>query len=766
MNRLITRLGIFIENHSLLVIILSLALIVPSIFGALQIETKTGYDTFVSTDSKVYQDFQRFNQDFSSEVVIILMSGDDLNQLLQLANMASMDSLEIQMNQYDEVVTAIGPAFVIKQAAGVTELPDNVAMIQTIVLDPDTEQPRREFEQIFPDNEHALIAVTLDGNLSTDEKKEVIEEIKDDIAGADLDGINIIVTGIPVLHTSMVASLGTDLRNMLLLSIGMMLLILVLTFSIRGFFAWRWLPLGTVLIAIIYTFGAMGVISIPITMMTMAAFPILIGLGVDYSIQFHNRYEEEAKRGETRLVIASATHIGKTIGIAIIAACLGFIAMFFSPVPMVQDFALTLIIGVVICYLLSVFFYLAVLDRRSRPVGIKDEINKNMKSKKNGVNLIDKGLGRLAPWVIKNPVIILPVAILLFVGGMVADHHIETQTDVMKYLSDDLQTVKDLRTAEEVLGGVNHANLFIEAEDITDPDILNWMVTLQQVIDIDQSAIVVRSNSVADLVIQATGGTIPQDSETIKGILDGVPALSKRNLVTSNYTRANIVLTLKNQTVDEVKPLKEHLTGYVVNPPDGVEVTVTGHSIFGIDLFNALSSGRIEMTLIGIALVFAGLFLLFKFNIYRVLLAVLPLGLILGWSSGIMYLLGVDFTIMSATLGALILGIGAEYTILLIMRYYEERHKGEAVDEAMTIAITRIGRAVIASGLTTIGGFAALMIALHFPAIQSFGIVTMVNVFFAMVSTLFVLPALIVLVDRWLERRQRRRVQEVAEHIQ
>jgi hypothetical protein len=25
----------------------------------------------------------------------------------------------------------------------------------------------------------------------------------------------------------------------------------------------------------------------------MAAFPILIGLGIDYSIQFHNRYEEE-----------------------------------------------------------------------------------------------------------------------------------------------------------------------------------------------------------------------------------------------------------------------------------------------------------------------------------------------------------------------------------------------------------------------------------------------------------------------------------------
>jgi len=798
MNRILSRLAIFIKNHSLLVIIFSLALIVPAIFGALQYEMRTEYDTFVSTDSEVYQNFERFNQDFSSEVIIILMSksdsnqqpqpniatmtsmsGNNLDQLLQPDNISTMESLEIQMNGYDEVVTAVGPAFLIKQAvaqqSGVPVLPDNIVMIQAIVLD-DSGHVRCEFEQVFPDNEHALIAVTIDGGLSTDEKKALIEDIQDDIAKADLDGIDTIVTGIPVIHTSMVGSLSTDLRNMLLLSIGMMFLILLLTFSVRGFFVWRWLPLGVVLIGIIYTFGAMGILSIPITMFSMAVFPILVGLGVDYSIEFHNRYDEEDRRGETTPIVASVTHIGKTIGIALITSILGFTAMFFSPVPAIHDFALTLIIGVVASYLLSVFLYLAILDRRRRRTGVKSKNSKNIKPKKSGMNVIDKGLGRLAPWVIKHPVIILPVAIALCVGGIIADPHIKTQTDSMQYLSDDLQPIQDLHTAEEVLGGVNHANLFIEAEDITNPDILNWMADLQQYIDEEQSDIVVCSQSVTDLVMQAAMQIqstdvlkIPQDSEMTKYILGEMPVLSTRNLITDDYTAANIVLTLKNQTVDDVKPLRAQLAGYVTDPPeglaeppDGLEATVTGQAVFIIELYDALTTGRMQMTLIGIALVFAALFLFFRFNIYRALLAIIPLVLIVGWLSGMTYLLGVEFTVISATLGALIIGLGADYTVLLIMRYYEERRKGEEVEAAITTAITRIGRSVIASGFTTIGGFSALLIAFDFPVIQSFGIVTTITVFFAMVSTLFVLPALIVLIDRW---RERRKLQEVAEPV-
>ena len=43
----------------------------------------------------------------------------------------------------------------------------------------------------------------------------------------------------------------------------------------------------------------MGWLNISLSVVSMAVFPILIGLGIDYGIQFHNRYDEETFRNKT-----------------------------------------------------------------------------------------------------------------------------------------------------------------------------------------------------------------------------------------------------------------------------------------------------------------------------------------------------------------------------------------------------------------------------------------------------------------------------------
>jgi hypothetical protein len=56
-------------------------------------------------------------------------------------------------------------------------------------------------------------------------------------------------------------------------------------------------------------------------------------------------------------------------------------------------------------------------------------------------------------------------------------------------------------------------------------------------------------------------------------------------------------------------------------------------------------------------------------------------------------------------------------------------------------AVTRIGRAIAASGLTVMAGFAALL-ASSFPAIREFGVVTVIDVLLALVATIVVVPPL------------------------
>jgi len=114
---------------------------------------------------------------------------------------------------------------------------------------------------------------------------------------------------------------------------------------------------------------------------------------------------------------------------------------------------------------------------------------------------------------------------------------------------------------------------------------------------------------------------------------------------------------------------------------------------------------------------------------------------VIGWMGGVMYVAGLKYTPLTATLGALILGCGSEYAILMMERFYEELGKiGDAM-EALGIATRRIGSALIASGLTTVFGFGALM-ASPFLITSNFGMVTVLAVVFALLTTFTVFVVL------------------------
>jgi hypothetical protein len=92
-------------------------------------------------------------------------------------------------------------------------------------------------------------------------------------------------------------------------------------------------------------------------------------------------------------------------------------------------------------------------------------------------------------------------------------------------------------------------------------------------------------------------------------------------------------------------------------------------------------------------------------------------------------------------MSALIVGIGTEFSVLLMERYWEELGRGADRGPAMDRAVSRIGRAIAASGLTVVAGFGALL-ASSFPAIRDFGAVTVIDVLLALTATIVVVPPL------------------------
>lgn len=148
---------------------------------------------------------------------------------------------------------------------------------------------RPMFEEVIVDDDHMLMMIKFKGNTDDAKKSEVVKTINDYLDTESIDTVETIVTGKPVLDHAIRSSMQKNIQKMMGLALIIMVVVLFIVFKVQ----WRLLPLLTVLIAVVGTVGLMSWLQIPITMVSMAVFPILIGLGIDYAIQFQNRYDEE-----------------------------------------------------------------------------------------------------------------------------------------------------------------------------------------------------------------------------------------------------------------------------------------------------------------------------------------------------------------------------------------------------------------------------------------------------------------------------------------
>src|SRR5699024_5763246 len=167
-------------------------------------------------------------------------------------------------------------------------LPEKQASLEQMIFDDDgTLRPM--FEEFIIDDQYMIMMITFSGQTDDADKSAVVNEVQSYIDAHPIEGLDMMASGKPVLDDSIRTSMKGSMQKMMGLAIAMMLVVLTFTFKVK----WRLMPLVTILVAVVGTVGLMGWLQIPITMVSMAVFPILIGLGIDYAIQFQNRYAEE-----------------------------------------------------------------------------------------------------------------------------------------------------------------------------------------------------------------------------------------------------------------------------------------------------------------------------------------------------------------------------------------------------------------------------------------------------------------------------------------
>ncbi len=126
----------------------------------------------------------------------------------------------------------------------------------------------------------------------------------------------------------------------------------------------------------------------------------------------------------------------------------------------------------------------------------------------------------------------------------------------------------------------------------------------------------------------------------------------------------------------------------------------------------------------------------------------LPLIMSLTWTAAVAFAAFETLNLMTATLGLVLFGLGIDYGIHYYARYSEERGNGRPSPEAAEVTFVSTGQAVTIGALTTSAALYVLMVA-DFRGFSEFGFIAGTGILFALVAMLIVMPALIVLLEKW-----------------
>ncbi|MGI8430376.1 MAG: MMPL family transporter, partial [Solirubrobacteraceae bacterium] len=241
-------------------------------------------------------------------------------------------------------------------AYGIQSLPrlNDPEFVTTIVFDPSrgANVPKARFAYLFPNKRSALVQVRLRPGLSTARRRAAIDLIEQATRMPRfhlLHGERYVVTGAPVVLDALSTSITHSILVLLAVALVVMALTLALVFRTRL----RLLPLGVALAATGLTFGGMRLVGASLTMASIAVLPVMIGLAVDYAIQFQSRFDEQRRAGGLAPAAAArraAALGGPTIATAGAATAAGFLVLLLSPVPMVRGFGVLLVIGIALAF--------------------------------------------------------------------------------------------------------------------------------------------------------------------------------------------------------------------------------------------------------------------------------------------------------------------------------------------------------------------------------------------------------------------------------
>jgi predicted RND superfamily exporter protein len=608
---------------------------------------------------------------------------------------------------------------------------------------------------------------------------------------ADAAGGDVVVFGAGIVAAEFGTVIGDSLRIVVPAAVVLIALFLVVAYRDLVDLLLGLVGLGT---TVVWTFGFMGFAGIAFSQILIAVPPLLLAVGIDFGIHAINRYREE------RLVEADPERAMRTATDQLLVAffvvtattVIGFSSNLVSGLLPIREFGLVAAVGITFTFLVFGVFLPALklytdALRERYPIPTFSQTPLGSEGSALG--------GVLAVGVVvakRAPVAVLLVALVASGGAGYYAAGIDTTFSQEQFLPPE-ETPEFYDALPEQL----------RPGDYTITATINYLEDAFESSEDDEVVVYVEAPMERETALESIHRAGENPPETFvrdgrhareRSIVTVIRAYQRRDpefaaLVDRNDRNAN---GIPDRNLDRVydylfaSPARELALDYlaedrrsarVVYAVEGdrtdaeitadarlvadryrMDATATGDIV----VFKAISDIIFASAIVSLGLALAGtaVFLLFVYWVLEGrasfgLANLVPIVVTVAFVGGSMRYLGFSLNAFTATVLAVTIGLGIDYSVHLTHRYIDERRRQPTVLEALSRSVYGTGGALLGSVLTTVFGIGVLVLSV-FPAIGDFGVLTALSVVYAFLTSLLVLPAALVVRERLVGDDRRR----------
>jgi predicted RND superfamily exporter protein len=630
---------------------------------------------------------------------------------------------------------------------------------------------------------HASI-IMLNLNIGWDQQeqievtKELLEKLK--ILDSKYDFISVQATGDSVISVEM--NEVTTESNVIIMPLIFVVILAVLFVSFRKL-SYMVLPLVALMVSMVWLFGSMVLLGISFTVMSVALFPLLMGLGVDYSVHLSHNYRIELSKGSTpaEAIKTSVFEIGTAMFLAMLTTVIAFLSFLSASLAPLRDLGLLLALGIIYTFITAITLQAAiryVLDRKKKK--LNTERTQTFK-----LNIL---MEKFAKKILGHQKKIIGTLLIVTLIAAVGATQIETGFNWESFLPEGKPSIVVYQKLEDNFPFIGQGQEFILIEgDIATVATLEGIRRTHENLKDDtfvgkNADGTPKVESIYLLINQAVNNNlslieefnldentrIPKTDADVKGLFDllwnsydyGIQtqlliAKSENGRYSSTMIRVYIsIVSATSEDInlqEDLEILNEELQNDVEDYGDA-SVFVTGPLLITHKITSQLTESQILSTLIAFALATFALIFAYK-RLTLGFIVIIPVLISIIWILGTMYFIGYSLNILTITVTSLTIGIGIDYAIHATERFKLVADKTGDIQAALTETIGKTGGALLIAALTTTLGF-GMLIFVPIPPEAQFGVIMVMTIAYSFITSVLLLPLILARWAKWSRKRR------------